>query len=81
MQAVAETFPGFDFAGWWVLAAPTGVPSGIVERVNKEMGVILNEPEVIERMNNMGFASTRRRHAASRSTTTSRRSTRPGARW
>ena len=81
VQAVAETFPGFDFPGWWVLAAPTGVPSSIVERVNKEMGVILNEAEVIERMNNMGFASTRRRHAASRSTTTSSRSTRPGARW
>src|SRR4051812_43010953 len=24
VSAVAETFPGFDFAGWFVLAAPTG---------------------------------------------------------
>ena len=59
VQAVAETFAGFDFPGWWVLAAPTGVPSDIVARVNKEMSVILNEAEVVERMNNMGFASTR----------------------
>ena len=27
--------------------------------MNKEMSVILNDPEVVERMNNMGFASTR----------------------
>ena len=27
VPAVAETFPGFDFAGWWVLATPTGVPA------------------------------------------------------
>jgi tripartite-type tricarboxylate transporter receptor subunit TctC len=59
VQAVAETFAGFDFPGWWVLAAPIGVPGDIVARVNKEMSVILNEPEVVERMNNMGFASTR----------------------
>jgi tripartite-type tricarboxylate transporter receptor subunit TctC len=59
VQAVAETFPGFDFPGWWVLAAPTGVPGDIVARVNKEMSVILNEPEVVERMSNMGFTSTR----------------------
>ena len=37
VPAVAETFPGFDFAGWWVLAAPTGVPADIVARVNREM--------------------------------------------
>lgn len=59
VQAVAETFAGFDFPGWWVLAAPTGVPGDIVARVNKEMSAILNEAEVIERMNNMGFTSTR----------------------
>jgi tripartite-type tricarboxylate transporter receptor subunit TctC len=59
VQAVAETFAGFDFPGWWALAAPTGVPGEIVARVNKEMSVILNEPEVVERMSNMGFTSTR----------------------
>jgi tripartite-type tricarboxylate transporter receptor subunit TctC len=59
VQAVAETFPGFDFPGWWVLAAPTGVPNDIVARVNKEMSVILNDAEVAGRMSGMGFTSTR----------------------
>jgi len=59
VPAVAETFAGFDFPGWWVLAAPTGVPVDVVERVNKEMHAILNDPEVVERMGKIGFASTR----------------------
>jgi tripartite-type tricarboxylate transporter receptor subunit TctC len=55
VPAVAESFPGFDFAGWWVLAAPTGVPAEVVTRVNREMGVIMNDPEVIEKLQNAGF--------------------------
>jgi tripartite-type tricarboxylate transporter receptor subunit TctC len=57
VQAVSETFPGFDFAGWWVLAAPTGVPDAIVTRVNREMAVILNEPVMVERLKNAGFVA------------------------
>ncbi len=55
VQAVAETFPGFDFAGWWVLAAPTGVPADIVARVNREMDVIMKDPEAVGRLQSAGF--------------------------
>ena len=55
VQAVAETFPGFDFAGWWVLAAPVGVPADIVARVNREMDVAMNDPDVVARLQNAGF--------------------------
>jgi tripartite-type tricarboxylate transporter receptor subunit TctC len=57
VPAVAETFPGFDFTGWWVLAAPTGVPPAILARVNRELEVILNDPAVTERMSKAGFIS------------------------
>jgi tripartite-type tricarboxylate transporter receptor subunit TctC len=57
VPTVAETFPGFDFAGWWVLAAPTGVPAAILERVNRELDVILKDPAVVERINKTGAAS------------------------
>jgi len=57
VATVAETFPGFDFAGWWMLAAPTGVPAPILERVNREMAVVLKDPAVVERMRNVGFLS------------------------
>ena len=54
---MAETFPGFDFAGWWVLAAPVGVPSDIVARVNREMDSILKDPAVVTKLGNAGFIS------------------------
>ena len=57
VPTVAETFPGFDFAGWWVLAAPAGVPAPIVQRVNGEMSVVLKDPAVVEKMTNVGFIS------------------------
>lgn len=55
VQAVSETFPGFDFAGWWAVAAPSGVPEAIIARVNREMAAILNDPPVVEKLKNAGF--------------------------
>ena len=46
VPAVAETFPGFDFAGWFALAAPAAVPPAIVERVHKEVNAIIQDAEV-----------------------------------
>jgi tripartite-type tricarboxylate transporter receptor subunit TctC len=57
VPAVAETFPGFDFAGWFVLAAPTGVPEPIVARVNREMAAIMTDPAVVKRLGDAGYIS------------------------
>lgn len=55
VPAVSETFPGFDFAGWFALAAPTEVPAPIIERVHKELNAILQDPEVSGKLKSMGF--------------------------
>ena len=55
VPAVAETFPGFDFAGWFALAAPAAVPPAVIERVHKEMNAILQDPAVSGRLKTMGF--------------------------
>jgi tripartite-type tricarboxylate transporter receptor subunit TctC len=54
---VADTYPGFDFIGWFALVAPTGTPGAIVQRVNREMDKILKDPVVQERMQQVGFYS------------------------
>jgi tripartite-type tricarboxylate transporter receptor subunit TctC len=54
---VADTFPGFDFIGWFALVAPTGTPAPIVERLNREMDRILKDAVVRERMRQVGFYS------------------------
>jgi tripartite-type tricarboxylate transporter receptor subunit TctC len=54
---IAQTYPGFDFIGWFVLVAPAGTPKEIVQRVNAEMDKILRDPEIRERMRKAGFYS------------------------
>lgn len=55
LPSIAETFPGFDFGGWFALVAPTGTPKEIVTRVNAEMDKILKAPEMRARLEKMGF--------------------------
>ncbi len=57
VPAVAETFPGFDFAGWFVLAAPTGVPEPIAARVNREMAAIMTDPAIVKKLGDVGYVS------------------------
>jgi len=57
VATVAETFPGFDFAGWFIMAAPAGTPAPILERVNRELDAIMKDPTVVQRLRNVGFVS------------------------
>ncbi len=57
VPSVAETFPGFDFAGWWILAAPAGVPAATQQRVNRELDTILKEPALVGKLRSIGFRS------------------------
>ena len=52
---VAATYPGFDFIGWFVIAAPAGTPQAIVDKLNKALDTVLKDPEVVERMQKVGF--------------------------
>lgn len=52
---IADTFPGFDFTGWFALVAPAGTPKAVIQRVNHEMDKILKDAEVRERMEKLGF--------------------------
>ena len=53
--AIAETFPGFDFTGWQLLAAPTGTPAAVLTRMNKEVDAALRDPAVLAKVRKMGF--------------------------
>lgn len=57
VPAVAETFPGFDFAGWFALVAPTGTPDSVLTRVNKEVGEIMKDPAVVNKLRGASFIS------------------------
>jgi tripartite-type tricarboxylate transporter receptor subunit TctC len=57
VPAIAETFPGFDFTGWMLLAAPTGTPESVLTRVNRETDAIFQNPETLKKLREMGFST------------------------
>lgn len=57
VPTMAETFPGFEMVGWFMMVAPTGTPADIVQRMNREMDKILKEPEIQSRLRDFAFFS------------------------
>lgn len=57
VPAVAETLPGFELVGWFGFMAPAGAPADIVQRLNTDIGRILDEPEVAQRLRDLGIIS------------------------
>jgi len=48
-------FPGFNMVSWAGLMAPKGTPRAIVERVAREIAVIVQDPEVKEKLMKAGL--------------------------
>ncbi len=55
VPTVAESFPGFDFVGWFAIVAPTGTPQEVVRRANRDMDTVLKDPDIVQRLRNMGI--------------------------
>jgi tripartite-type tricarboxylate transporter receptor subunit TctC len=58
VPAVSETIPGFVGTIWLGLLAPAGTPEAIVERLNKEINLIVNSKASLEWQSNLGFHAT-----------------------
>lgn len=56
LPTVAESgLPGYEAVPWLGLVAPVGTPSAIVDRLNKEVTAIMEEPEMKERLRGWGL--------------------------
>jgi tripartite-type tricarboxylate transporter receptor subunit TctC len=61
VQTIGETVSGYTVTGWLGIGAPKGTPPEIVQRLNREIGVVLNDPAVKAKMlelNSDPFVST-----------------------
>ncbi|MGE0350618.1 Bug family tripartite tricarboxylate transporter substrate binding protein [Hydrogenophaga sp.] len=54
VPALAETFPGFEYTGWNGVFAPAGTPADVVARVNRDLETVLRQPEVAQRLSQLG---------------------------
>jgi tripartite-type tricarboxylate transporter receptor subunit TctC len=59
IPTVAESgVPGYEADGWFALMAPAGTPAPIVARLNKELRVILDSPDVKAHFASVGLEPT-----------------------
>jgi tripartite-type tricarboxylate transporter receptor subunit TctC len=49
LPTVAETIPGFDSRGWFVVMGQAGTPDDVVQKVNADLRKVLDTPEVRQR--------------------------------
>ena len=52
---IADTVPGFDAAGWFMMAAPAGLPAPVAEKLHAELSKILAAPETEEQLIKFGL--------------------------
>jgi tripartite-type tricarboxylate transporter receptor subunit TctC len=57
VPTVAETVPGFESSSWIGLLAPAKTPKSIVDRVQRELNAVVNEPDIKERLAKLGITS------------------------
>jgi tripartite-type tricarboxylate transporter receptor subunit TctC len=56
VPTVAETLPGFEATGWFGIFAPKGTPKAVVDRLHAELGRVLADPEIVQRLESIGGA-------------------------
>jgi tripartite-type tricarboxylate transporter receptor subunit TctC len=47
---------GFDSSTWFALVAPPKTPAGVVARINRDVTVILQRPDVRSRLTDLGLS-------------------------
>jgi tripartite-type tricarboxylate transporter receptor subunit TctC len=55
VPAIAETYPGFELVGWFLVLAPAGTPNEIIRSMNRAMDKVLKETDTVHKLNAMGF--------------------------
>jgi tripartite-type tricarboxylate transporter receptor subunit TctC len=55
VPAAAETLPGFDFSGWFMLMAPTGTPADIIKKMSAAVDEATRDAQVRELAPKLGF--------------------------
>jgi tripartite-type tricarboxylate transporter receptor subunit TctC len=53
---VSEFVPGYEASNWWGIGAPKHTPPEIVDKLNKEINVVLTKPKFTARLAELGAA-------------------------
>ena len=54
---VEAGYPQLLGTNWWVMAAPRGTPSPVIERMARELRIVLNDAEAKKRFSDLGHSA------------------------
>jgi len=54
VPTMAESYPGFEYVGWFALVAPAGTPESVVRKVNADVNAVLAKDEIQKRLLELG---------------------------
>jgi tripartite-type tricarboxylate transporter receptor subunit TctC len=57
VPTLSETFPGFEYVGWFALLAPAGTPAAVIQRANRDMDKVLTDEEMAKRLFDLGLVN------------------------
>ena len=57
VPTLAESYPGFEYVGWFALLAPAGVPGDVLRKANRAMDAVLADPEIGKRLYALGLVN------------------------
>jgi tripartite-type tricarboxylate transporter receptor subunit TctC len=56
IPTVTETYPAYEpIIGWFAIFVPKGTPVSIQERINRDVNTIMQNADVIARLNELGI--------------------------
>ena len=54
LSTIAETIPNFEAEGWFALLAPTGISDTVIEKVSRDLQIVLGHPELQQKFAALG---------------------------
>lgn len=54
VPTVGETFKGFESVGWFGLFVPAGTPVAVVDQINRETNRLLQQPDLVAQLADLG---------------------------
>jgi tripartite-type tricarboxylate transporter receptor subunit TctC len=54
VPTLKEAVPGYEVVTWYSFVAPAGTPKAVVEKLNREIGAIIESPQIKEKLREQG---------------------------
>jgi tripartite-type tricarboxylate transporter receptor subunit TctC len=54
VPTIGEFVPGYEASQWYGISAPKGTPADVIEKLNREVNVVLADPKIVAKLAELG---------------------------